>query len=535
MAVTWKSDAGWVVMAVLLLLLLQLQPGAAQATDTWWLHKRCLSAPPNPANGSFPGGSYTHAVQRHGPRTKGCRGMPSGGWCTGRCNTGFTGMPMAKCWKGQWQPTKGACTPKPGPWPPTAGPCGSPGDDHCAAIPHAINGSCTIVPPCNFACKCVPQFAWNAEAMSCMVALGLAAGTETPPGSTSPLPAILLWNGTHWKPQALPAGLPTSLRFTSVAFTSNTTAIVAGSTPGAGPGYLLKWDGGVWSIQQNGSSPLQPGAGPFVVADIEDSYVYTYTLGSSASASSVLTATAGSRSTHSGGEVWDAVPIAADITNPGAVVALSDATHTCAGLWAATQYQVLQYSVDTDKHGCEWKALTQPNPNTFTALAAAGHPSTVWVAASHPMVPASLNRWDAKGGYLVPQPTGSASPPFAQGYAFHHISASDGVTAWAVGAGLPDAVGVTIGFNNKTQSWAVALDGRKVTPNLPPLHGSYTVDKDTAVAVGDAGAVVWWNGVAWKPMQVLPGQPGGSRYDLQAVALYAREPGISGCGTGGGM
>lgn len=43
MAVTWKSDAGWVVMAVLLLQLqLQLQPGAAQATETKWMHKREL-------------------------------------------------------------------------------------------------------------------------------------------------------------------------------------------------------------------------------------------------------------------------------------------------------------------------------------------------------------------------------------------------------------------------------------------------------------------------------------------------------------
>lgn len=96
----------------------------------------------------------------------------------------------------------------------------------------------------------MPHYAWNAESQSCMASLGFAVGTQRARGYqgrdtrfSAVKPAILMWNGTQWDAQALPAGLPSSLRFTSVAFTSPTTAYAAGSVPGTGPGYLLKWDG----------------------------------------------------------------------------------------------------------------------------------------------------------------------------------------------------------------------------------------------------------------------------------------------------
>jgi hypothetical protein len=357
----------------------------------------------------------------------------------------------------------------------------------------------------------VSNYAWSGEFMSCLPALGIAVGTsyQALPGATD-VPAILLWDGKDWKLQTLPAGLPASLQFTSVAFTSKTTAYAAGS------GYLLNWNGAVWSIVKNGSNALQPGDGAFVASNPAGGLAVT--LGASADAKS-LASYSGPHVTNSG-EAWMALPVAADITDEaGAVTALSGGCSD-SGPWATTQYQVLRYAKNT-ANVFEWQAMTQPNPLSYTALAAACcNPYTVWVAASHPMTGTSLNKWDLKNGYLTGQPAGSAAPPFADGYAFNDISASDGATAWAVGAGLPQSVGVILGFNNNTQSWPVMFDGRKVTPNVPPLRGSFTLSKYSAVAVGDGGAVVWWNGVEWKAGQVSEVMPGSATYKLQAVALY---------------
>jgi hypothetical protein len=299
--------------------------------------------------------------------------------------------------------------------------------------------------------------------------------------------------------------------FNSVAFTSKATAYVAGSVPGESPGYLLKWDGKNWSVVENNSSPLEPGADAHV-ANFEGSGNVVTLGGSSAS---VLASFSGP---EAGSGLWESLTVSADIDNTaGDVKALKYAKGAPdnSGAWAVTQFQVLNYKEN------EWKALTDPNPNSYTALAAACcNPYSVWVASSNPLAGTSLNKWDFTGGFLVGQDVGAATPPFAEGYAFNDISASDGATAFAVGAGLPDAVGVILGYNNKTQAWSVAFDGRQVTPSLPALRGSFTLNKNAVVAVGDANAVVWWDGLAWKVMPATKPLPGGFTYNLQAVALF---------------
>ncbi|WIA14390.1 hypothetical protein OEZ85_002918 [Tetradesmus obliquus] len=77
-------------------------------------------------------------------------------------------------------------------------------------------------------------------------------------------------------------------------------------------------------------------------------------------------------------------------------------------------------------------------------------------------------------------------------------------------------------WSNETSSClpalAIAIGVEK--GSSPQSWRSFILDRNSAIAVGDAGAVVWWDGKAWKVVQPLHGAD-GTAYDVKAVALYA--------------
>lgn len=381
-------------------------------------------------------------------------------------------------------------------------------------------------------------YKWSNETSSCLPALAIAIGIEK---GSSPQswwgPVILLWDGVTWKPQAFPLREQgkvekdddMGMKLTSVAFTNATTAFVAGSLNGRG--YLVKWDGSAWSTVSHYPYGLDLGREARVASAPHISFAVTLS-GPFPTWLDHATSDLKSWFTRAQFTDWSGHTFApttpwtplqtSQLQCPGDVVALSgiDAGTGDFRVWAATTHQVLALlddgSLDDNAYTPTWIEGAHI-PESISALGV----GCCKLGEENPMVWFAVPSSALTPGDKLCEPTSfgsncmsvdNTSPPFTSGFALSHISGMPAVPgkmegcattlrtslstacAWAVGAGLPDNVGTIHGFYGnitvvndpvrpgqdytvQETRWRLYLDGRMTKPKLPPLRGSFILDR----------------------------------------------------------
>jgi hypothetical protein len=256
----------------------------------------------------------------------------------------------------------------------------------------------------------------NASGYSVVIATGKndawAFGGTNPGGPSSP--AAERWNGSRWRPSALPARLNGFIVAASASSASNVWAV--------GDGYALRWDGVRWSVAKTWSNDPEITS----VAAVSPSDVWVF------GSSSFISGQANLGTWHYDGRTW--APVS---TRTGASGIYRASAVSANDIWAVTVSprggSVLYYN------GTEWKDVPAANAalaNTQLndVLAASSH--NVWVSGTAPVNAADgrlvLAHWngrcwrrfvapwdvqqperfatDGAGGVWIPVVTGGDSP-----------------------------------------------------------------------------------------------------------------------------
>jgi eukaryotic-like serine/threonine-protein kinase len=294
------------------------------------------------------------------------------------------------------------------------------------------------------------------------------------------------FNGTTWtQPPSPSPGPATSDLLEGVTAVSASDAWAVGEIINGDRGktLILHWDGTRWT-QVPSPSPAPTANELFgVAATSADDAWAVGAIGAGGVGGGIL---------HWNGATWTPVPTPTSILLQGvAAISADDAWAVGSAYDAATHGTT---TLTLHWNGTTWARVPSPDgagrTNELTTVVAAPD-GTVWALGTSQTTtgfpPPILMRWNGSAWQTVPVPAGAS---------LSSVAATSGGLAWASGCTVDKAADTCGG--SLMLRWNGTSLVRVPTPARGPLFGVFAFSATDALALGDEGITMRWNGKTWQ-------------------------------------